>query len=398
MVNTPVPLPEALAPPLETPDVSDKPAVSPPAKKKSYVVFTVVTFLIVVGTIIGAIVLFWPRLENILQSSRNQQVSQFESVLFNSLQIGNQVIDIEIEDRLTAEFLPSLSGRSIQADQVLATVDINDLSVQHSPDFFHPQVAANFKFDLTLTNNSEQTNLSFDVTTVFTDDDRAYFKLDSFCINGCNNVRLDNRYTQRWSDLRALLQSGHQEALLPDNQSIILNYVANLLRSYPPHQYLVLWPFFNVKDARQYQQVSQLLQESQAYQLDTDSCSTSESNRVICRVTINYGNLSEFYRRLYSEVFERDLPSYYHVLERGQQDPVLPDRLELTFNTEDNLPTEISFTDLAEDENSGLVKLHIHYSNFDDLNFQLRQAGEPLSLVEYHRQLLEAEEQLFVNI
>ena len=357
-----------------------------------------ITFLIIVGTLIGVVLLFWPKLENILQSDRSQQVGQFESVLFNSLQVGNQVIDIEIEDRLTAEFLPNLSNRSIQADQVLATVDINDLSIQHSPDFFHPQVAATFKFDLTLTSDSEQTSLSFDVTTVFTDDDRAYFKLDSFCINGCNNVSLDNRYTQRWSDLKALLQSGHQEALLPDNQSIILNYVANLLRSYPPHQYLVLWPFFNVKDARQYQQVRQLLQESQAYQLDTDSCRTLESNRVTCRLTIDYQNLSEFYRRLYSDIFEKDLPSYYQVLERGEQDIALPDQLELVFNAEDNLPTEISFANSEGDEESGLVKLHIHYSNFDDLNFQLRQAGEPLSLVEYHRQLLEAEERLFVNI
>ena len=370
--------------------------VKPQATRKpSYIVFTFITLFIIIGTLIGLLAIFWPKLENLVQSANNQRLGYFDAALFNSFQIDNQVMDIEIEEHLAAKDLSNLFNQDIKADHALARVAINNLSVQHRTDFFQPLIAANFNFKLSLQENNQQTDLSFLVSTVFTDNNQAYFKLESFCIDGCQNVKLDSRYTQRWSDLNALLQSDQQASLLPDNQSIILNYLAGLLRKYQLHQYLILWPFFNIEAAYQYQQLKQLLKESGAYRLDSNSCQTNLSQQFVCQMTINYNKLFWFYEKLYEQVFQVELPNYYLFL-KDSQSVFSSNRFELIFSTEDDLPVALRVLNSKEDR-SEMVTMRISYNKFDELNFNLKEARETLSLIEYHHQLLEAEQQLFVS-
>ena len=392
--QTPIPsaVPPQSSPPLQ-------PAQSPPtpqqlqpsqSNKKNYMVATILTFLIVAATIVVAVILFWPKIQGMLQSQSSGQIHTFNKVLINLLQVENQAISLHVEDSQTESVHRVVSGINNEEDIEQGVVEMDsDLKIQYTSQSPEPQISSQSQFKLNLRSSSSSNLINLDLSTTFEEDNQAYFKLDKVSLPGSNFKLNETTFGNRWSDLDELLTAGDPQSSLPENRSQFLHYVANLQNLYSFPRYLVLLPVFNIVSAKQYNQALTTLVDSQAYNLDPASCRVTKINEQSCLLNIDHEKLYEFYKTLYTDVFQTDMPAYYNILlvPQDAESNLLPSEVLITFDTARNLPISLTLAEKPQNFN-----FTINYDRFDDSTFKLLTATQPLALTTYHRQIVEYEQ------
>ena len=338
--------------------------------------------------IASGFLLIRPYFQAVLQSKSSEDLRLFEDVLVNMLQIDNQRLEIEIKDSQLQKIQPAIQAQEeITGGKVLVN---NVLRVDYEVDSVRPTIASKFRFDLDL-QTTRRDNFILDVVTVF-DGESAYFKLQGLSINNQPRDLSEESFAGRWSNLEELLRAdaGAEDALLSDNQSVILNYVVNLLKLYSYPNQLFLLPAFHITESRQYNQARQILLESRAYRLDTGSCRVLQDTQRRCRLSIDYQELYQLYADIYEKVLNLKLPAHYAALTSSDGLSLnLPQTVELTFDTERNYPVQ-----MEAPVNQGEISASsftIEYKDFDDSSLDLPEVSDPLDLVEYHRQILKYE-------
>lgn len=360
-------------------------------------IFGIFTIFIIMATIVVGVFFLWPKAQAIWESKRSSQLYEFEDVLVNLLQVENQELEIELTDSQIENVTTFLDGENkVTKGRIRVN---NTLKLDYPADFSDSNIGSKYKFDLDLEiPPNGRDNLVLDVATVFTPENKAYFKLENLSINN-QEKNLDNQsFANRWSNLEDLLnlQAGSEAAILDENNSAFLNYIANLLNLYSYPHYVVLLPAFNISQSQQYLQVKDVLLNSQAYELDSGSCKAIQDVEWSCKIKINYGELYNLYKDIYA-VLDVDLPSYYDILQTADgRSSNLPKTIELSFDINRN--ELISLTVPAATEQISASSLKIDYKNFDSSSFKIDKASDPLDLVEYHRQILKYEEEEGVNI
>ena len=352
-------------------------------------IFGILTFSLIMATLIVSIFVLQPYVRDILESKRSEDAKIFEDVLVNMLQTDNQQLEVEITDNQLKQIQPALESQEEIEDGEIVVNNIT--KVDYAPDFSRPVMVSKFRFDLDL-QTEKRDNFVLDVVTVF-NSQGAYFMIEDLSINNEPRGLDQTEFVRRWSDLEALLQvqSASEDAPLSENQSIILNYVANLLKLYSHPHYLFLLPVFNITQSQEYNQAREILLASQAYYLHTGSCKPALGGQRSCRLTIDYEQLHKLYADIY-EVLGISLPTYYEILLTADQDNSnLPKTVTLTFDAERNYPVLLE-APVNEGEISA-SRLEISYREFDVTNLDVPSVSDPLDLVEYHRQILEYEAQ-----
>ena len=405
--NPPLVMPK----PAVTPDLLPSPPINTPAEPeedeadqkapvkgtKHLKAFGIITILIIVGTLILGFFFIWPKLQVVLESKQSSEVYEFENVLVNLLQVENQEMEIKLTDSQIQNIVPALENQN-EITQAQITVN-NVLKIEHSSDSSNPLVGSKFRFDLDLqTSESKRDNLILDVMAVFTDDEQAYFKLDSLSINNRAVDLEETSFADRWSDLDHLLlvQAGGDDAKLDENKSVFLNYIANLLNLYSYPHYLVLLPVFNITQSQHYHQAREILQQSQAYDLDSSSCKTLQNSEQRCWLKINYEHLYSLYEDIY-DVLGQDMPAYYDILKVADSESSnLPATVEIVFDKDRNYPVSLSAIESTDEISAS--SLVVNYKSFDESSFDTPTFDDPLDLIEYHRQILEYEEEVSFDI
>ena len=380
----------------ETADGQEVPAEEPSGQEtdryhrrkdtKRLKMLAMLTLVSIAIMLLSGLLLVRPYLQAAFESRSSEDQRLFENVLVNMLQTDNQRLEIEIKDSQLQKIQPAIQA---QEEITGGKIQVNNvLRVNYEAGPSRPTVASRFRFDLDL-QTTRRDNFVLDVATVFDGQD-AYFMLLGLSINDQPRDLSQEAFASRWSNLEELFQTGSEDASLSENQSVILNYVVNLLRLYSHPNQLFLLPVFHITESRQYNQASQILRESRAYRLHANSCRTLEDTQRRCRLSINYQELYRLYADIYSEVLKLELPAYYTVLTSGDAVSLnLPRTVELTFDTERNYPVKLEApVNQAEISASGFS---IEYKSFDEPGLDLPEAGDPLDLVEYHRQILEYE-------
>ena len=354
-------------------------------------VFGVVTLILILTTVVLGIIVLRPYVQDVLESKRSEDARIFEDVLVNLLQVDNQQMEIKISDKQADKIQPALES---QADIKDGKVVVNNiLKVDYATDFSNPTISSKFRFDLDL-QTTKRDNFILDVVTVF-NDEGAYFLIEGLSINGKDHDLAQTTFGRRWSNLEDLLQvqSSSEATALNENQSIILNYVANLLKLYSYPHYLFLLPVFNITQSHHYNAAREILLQSQAYYLQTNTCSDLQDTQRRCRLIIDYEQLYQLYVDIY-KVLEVDLPSYYNILRTSDRQSFnLPETVELTFDTERHYPILIEAPVVASEISAS--SFVISYEDFDISNLEIAKVSDPLALIEYHRQILEYEADKF---
>ena len=363
---------------------------SSPRLKKSYIIFSLATALLVIGTIIFILFLAWPNIRGIIHSKHASHQHQFEDVLVNLLQVQNYDLRLDISQPGIQSLIPHFDDgvRFSEASVAVSSHARVQLNQPSQP----PYLDAQFKFDITsLRSDGQKSNVVLDISTMFQADGQALFKLNDFIIDN-QRIELDDAFSQRWSDLESLLQA-HDQLVLPTNtRSRILDYATNFLRYYSTYQYLVLLPSFNITDSRDYNEIKQELLSSRAYSLDASSCQPSAPSGLRCDLDIDHGRLYEFYRTVYAEILEEPLPSYYNLLNKIGGEIYLPQSFQITFDQNTNWPTALVY--ITPDRGRNL-NMEIDYDNFDDPTFDRQIVDDPLDIREYYQQVLEYEQNTF---
>ena len=354
-------------------------------------VFGVVTLILILTTVVLGIIVLRPYVQDVLESKRSEDARIFEDVLVNLLQVDNQQMEIKISDKQADKIQPALES---QADIKDGKVVVNNiLKVDYATDFSNPAISSKFRFDLDL-QTTKRDNFILDVVTVF-NDEGAYFLIEGLSINGKDHDLAQTTFGRRWSNLEDLLQvqSSSEATALNENQSIILNYVANLLKLYSYPHYLFLLPVFNITQSHHYNAAREILLQSQAYYLQTNTCSDLQDTQRRCRLIIDYEQLYQLYVDIY-KVLEVDLPSYYNILRTSDRQSFnLPETVELTFDTERHYPILIEAPVIASEISAS--SFVVSYEDFDISNLEIAKVSDPLALIEYHRQILEYEADKF---
>ena len=378
---------------------------APPGEKsnRGLKIFGAFTLLVIVATVVLGTIFFGPKLWQLLGSSRLDEAREFEHVLVNLLQVENQEIEIKLTECGTGSecsqlgnIVPDLPNQSPVSD---GRVSINGtLKVKHSAEMAVPAVSSEYKFDLSLQTDNGRENFVLDIAAVFTADGEAYFKLDDLKINDRSPVNLEETaFAGRWSDLEALLQAGTggESAVLEENESVFLNYIANLLDLYSYPHYVSLLPVFNISKSQDYNQAREILLGSGAYDLDSGSCRSADDAELTCRLTIDYAKLHAAYEDIY-EVLGQSMPAHYGVLEVAD-DPShnLPEVVEITFDKDRDYPVSISVPQSVSKISAS--NFSVIYKSFDEAELQLRTASDPLAITEYHEQLRDYEEDINFN-
>ena len=353
-------------------------------------IFGAVTLIFILSTVVLGSFFLWPYLQAVLESKRSEDAQVFENVLVNLLQVENQQMEIKITDKQLDKIQPVLENQEdIQGGKIVVN---NILKVDYTSDFSRPTIGSKFRFDLDIQTAEKRDNFILDIVTVF-NDQGAYFFIEDVSIDGQGSDLDQTTFGRRWSNLEDLLQvqASSEATALSENQSIILNYVANLLKLYSYPQYLFLLPIFNITQSYQYNAAREILLNSQAYYLQTNTCKDLQDTQRRCRLTIDYEQLYQLYVDIY-EVLEVDLPSYYDILRTSDRKSFnLPETVELTFDTERLYPVLIE-APIFEGEISA-SSFAVNYEDFDISNLDIVNVSNPLNLVEYHRQILEYEDQ-----
>ena len=394
-VAQPVVVPQQVSVPTEDAgseeEIADSQVEDGKQSSRGLKIFFVATLFIIVSTIIMAGFFFFPKIQAVLDSRRLQDVYEFEDVLKNLLQVENQEIEVKLTDSQIKNIVPALSGQQEILD---GKVSVNTvLKIKYPTDFSNPNIGSKFRFDLDLQTSNGRENLVLDVMTVLVDEE-AYFKIDALSIND-RPVNLETTaFADRWSDLEALLQiqAGGSLEELAENESIFLNYIANLLNLYSHPHYVVFLPTFNITQSQKYSRIEEALLKSQAYDLDTGSCQTIRDTELKCKIRINYAELYSLYEEIY-DILDEDMPSYYDILKRSdRRNSNLPDVIELTFDKHRDYPVSLSVP--SSDNDISASSLTIDYKSFDESSFEVEAFSNPLDISEYHEQILKYEEEI----
>ncbi|MCY3804467.1 MAG: hypothetical protein OXF85_01155 [Candidatus Saccharibacteria bacterium] len=369
--------------------VSDQTAPKPKLKR-SFIIYSFLTALLVIGTIGLVIYLAWPRFQGLLQSQSSNHSQQLNDVLVNLLQVDNHNLQVDLRQENIQSIIPNSNPTSNLA-KASATID-NNLKIQYPPQGDVPYLETQFKFDIiSIQDDGQRSNLIINISTIYQPDGKAYFKLNSLVIDK-QRLELSTDFSQRWSDLEALLKLQQQSDLDFNQNSQILNYVINFLRHYSAHQYIILLPSFNITTSQNYKQLQSLLQTTSAYELDEDSCQFITTSEVRCNLVIDYQKLYELYTQIYQEILQKPLPNYYQRLSKMQSDEFpLPNNFQVTFDKHTNLP--ITLVHHSEDNQN--FHLRLDYDNYDDQTFDQRHIQDPLDIREYYQQVLDYESEFF---
>ncbi len=394
-ISQPVILPQPVSvPAVDTDDegIKDLPIESGGKSTKRLKIFRNVTILIILATIVVGTFFLLPKIQAIIDGRRLNEVDEFEAVLVNLLQIKNQEIEVELTDSQFENFVPALGNQSEIIEGKVSVKSV--LRMKYSTGVSNPNIGSKFRFDLNLRTNEGPDNLALDVVTVFIDGE-AYFKIESLSINDRSVNLRETTFADRWSNLEALLQvqSGDGGEELVENNSVFLNYIANLLNLYSHPHYVVFLPTFNVTQSQQYKRIiEEVLSKSQAYDLDTGSCETLQDAETKCKIRINYSELHALYEEIYS-IIDEDMPAYYNILKiADNRNSNLPKVIELTFDKDRDLPISLSVP--ASDNDISASGLMIDYKNFDESSFEIETFSNPLDISEYHEQILKYEEEV----
>ena len=363
---------------------------------KNLKVFGVITILILLSTLVAGILFAWPKIQAFLDSRQPDSIHKFEDVLVNLLQVQNQEMEIEIIDSQLHNIAPVLDSQNTVSEGRIVVNNV--LHIEYPKDSFDPTINAGFHFDLDLQTQDKRDNLVLDVGAVFTPDGQAYFKLESLSINDQPQKLEKTSFADRWSNLGELLhvQASGESNVLTENESVFLNYIANLLNTYSYPHYIVLLPAFNITQSQQYNQVKEAILQSRAYDLDTDSCKAARDTELQCNLEINYEELYSLYEDIHN-ILGEDLPAYYDILKVADDKSYnLPQTVVLVFDKNLNYPISLSVPDAAEEISAS--SLTINYENFDDPSFKLQTFSDPLDLREYHKQILEYEQEIDLDI
>ena len=388
-VALPMPATEEEQPESAIEDDEEKTVQAVQRGTKRLQIFGILTLSLIMATLIIGIFFLQPYVKDILESKRSEDARIFEDVLVNMLQIDNQQLEVEITDSQLKQIQPALEGQEeIESGKIVVN---NAMKVDYAPDFSRPVMVSRFRFDLDL-QTTDRDNFILDVVTVF-NGQGAYFMIEGLSINNQPQDLSQTEFAHRWSDLEALsqVQSASEDGPLGENQSIFLNYVANLLKLYSYPHYLFLLPVFNITEGQEYNQVREILLASQAYYLHTGSCEPAQGGQRSCRLTIDYEQLYQLYVDIY-EALDAELPAYYDILLTANQDNSnLPKTVILTFDAERNRPVLLEAP--VNEREISASRLEISYKEFDVSKLDVPAVSDPLDLVEYHRQILEYEAQ-----
>ena len=394
-VFQPVVLPQPVpAPAVDTDDqeIQDLPVETGEKSTKRLKIFRNITILVILATVVAGTFFLLPKIQAIIDGRRLNEVDEFEAVLVNLLQIKNQEIEVELTDSQFENFVPALGNQSEIIEGKVSVKSV--LRMKYSTGSSNPNIGSKFRFDLALRTNEGPDNLALDVVTVFIDGE-AYFKIESLSINDRSVNLSETTFADRWSNLEALLQvqSGDGGEELVENNSVFLNYIANLLNLYSHPHYVVFLPTFNVTQSQQYKRIiEEALSKSQAYDLDTGSCEILKDTETKCKIRINYSELHALYEQIYS-IIDEDMPAYYDILKiADNRNSNLPKVIELTFDKDRDLPISLSVP--ASDDDISASGLMIDYKNFDESSFEIETFSNPLDISEYHEQILKYEEEV----
>lgn len=399
----------ALVPPAQPPaGVLPIPAVegepeeaAVPAGEKStrgLKIFGAITLLIIIATVALGAFFLGPMLRQAWEGG--QEKREFEHMLVNLLQVENQEIEIKLtECRSGSEcsqlgnIVPDLPNQDAVSD---GRVSINGtLKVEYSAETAVPAVSSAYEFDLSLRfADDQQDNLILDIAAVFTAGGEAYFKLDDLRIDDRSVDLEETAFGGRWSDLEALLRtgSGGEAAVLEENESVFLNYIASLLDLYSYPHYVPLLPIFNISESQDYHQAADILLASGAYSLDSGKCRADSDAELTCRMTIDYDKLYAAYEDIY-DVLGQSMPAHYGILQVAD-DPShnLPETVDITFDKDRDYPVSISVPQSVSEISA--TSWLVNYKSFDESAFELRSARDPLGLAEYHEQILNYEQDI----
>ena len=361
-------------------------------------IFGAVTLFIIAATVTLGGFFLWPMLRQALESDNEKR--EFEHMLVNLLQVENQEIEIKLtECRSGSEcsqlgnIVPDLPNQdAVSAGRVSVS---GNLKIEYSAETAAPAVSSTYEFDLSLSfDDAQQDNLILDIAAVFPDGGGAYFKLDDLSIDGQAVDLEDTSFGGRWSDLEALLRAGRggETAVLEENESVFLNYIANLLDLYSYSHYAPLLPIFNISESQDYHQAADILTTSGAYELHSNKCRSESDAELTCRMTIDYDKLYTAYEDIY-DVLDQSMPAYYGIL-RAAGDPGnnLPEVVDITFDKERDYPVSISVPQSASEISA--TSWLVNYKSFDESAFEVRSARDPLGLAEYHEQILDYEQDI----
>ena len=357
---------------------------------KGLKIFGVVTLFFIISTIATGFFFFGPMLRQALDSRRLDAAREFEHVLVNLLQVDNQELEVKLTDSQIENIAPSLGSQQAVSGGTV-TVE-GDLKINYPPEADSPGIGSEFRFDLNLQISDRRDNLVLDVATVFTEAGEAYFKLDGLSISDRPANLSETTFAGRWGNLQDLLQAqaGVEGAVLEENESFLLNYVANLLNLYSYPRYLVLLPTFNISQSQHYNRVKEMLLASKAYELDVDSCNLNGDVEMQCRLRIDYGRLYDLYGDIY-DVLGRSMPAYYEILKIADNPGSnLPTTVDIVFDKSRNYPVSLMVPMSASDISAS--SLTVEYSSFDEPNFEPAVFADPLVISEYHDQILRYEE------
>ena len=391
ILNQPAAAPPSILPsaPVESPPISLEkpvaPATSPdpsvqPKVKRSFVIFSMATSAVVIITIVLGVILFLPTVGGILNKTNAQQ-QQFQDTLVKSLQVQNQEIKIEFNDNQIANILSSFEDGQI--DQASIQI-INKVKMQHLSQPLLSQAQFEMRYDFIIQTKSESSNIVLGAVAMLDDNNQTLLKIEEFSIDD-QHLPIGENSLNRWTNLTDFLDS--QNGL---KTSEVLSYIETFLRHYNPYLHLTLLPVFNIESSQDYALVEEKLLSSSAFDLDENSCQNFLSSKWECKIEINYQDLYNFYSEVYVDIFDQEVPQYYEHLKAtrvptGQYIVVFDgDRQQF-----------ISLSNIV-DSKSEELSIIVDFENFNDSNFSLVSPTELLDIVEYNRQLVELENELFL--
>ena len=397
LINTqPVPtLAEATAMPEPSPwPITDSPPVDEPQvdpgmpkevvlarKRRKFKILSLFTALVVLTTLVLFALRFWPFVNNVVDDNNSGHNQSFAKVLDNLLQTKNQALRVKLEKQKLASLDQNADQSSVTMSSSLKSWYTSNTSLE--------QVDSHFKFEINLQSASNTNLIILDISTM-TLNEQAYFKINNIKFNDQSFQFEQAPFIEYWSDLGDLLAIGNEDASLSVNESTFLQYLDELLNIYSHSGYLILLPVLNIQNSASYLQAQKLLKETNPYNFKASSCRQgTHSSEYTCEVEINYERLYEFYVQLYTQVLDKDLPRYYEILQSYQDlDFNLPSSILLIFDIERSKPIRIQALNTNQIASSSLS---IDYESLDDDTVMKVNVENPLSFVEYHRQIKDYE-------
>lgn len=320
---------------------------------------------------------FWPKLSGWWSGITTTDQQYLDNIIDGLLMTDIQKYDVELETTI---------DQFGQAD--VATITGEFITTQSDP----------------LVDNPRQSSIELDFShqiSVATADTKARYETIVLGVDRITNPVEQSRYirirpvefNQNQVGLGDLHQTwakiGDAETLSDGQPSLLINLAEDLETNYNHYDYTLLLPSINISDPNQREAAKQYLVDNPPYHpFDCRIEDPDAGNLVTCQILVAKDKVQQFYRHLYSEIFETEtIPAKY-------DDPgliaKLPDQFRLTIDTSEQRPVKL-VANLDRSVGGGVSPDTVTINYQKDNNETIEIPAQPLDINSYRQSVRQFE-------